>query len=173
MRYSLRTSESPLDLPGETLRRVTVASYEAEEIIQNFQALLDTLDFKAELVEVGVGRFQFRKRKKALREFTALTIALWGIALHRSFPNNAQVFFEQFRATAPLLAAQSVEAQRLNTRLNIYVDLLLAKKDTDFLPVAQYFAEVFALRANDTDRLRLKLSLRMRSLYKLIFNRLV
>ena len=65
------------------------------------------------------------------------------------------------------------ESARLRGRVGIYVDLLRQKKDSDFLPVASYLAEVLALNAEDSHRLRLKISLIMRNLYSLIFGKLV
>ena len=156
-----------------TSARVTVALYSADEVIQHFLALYTCMDFKAELAELGIGKFQLMRRKKALREFRALSIALWDLALQKSFPKDATTFFEQFRSNAPCIAGNSGECAQLRNRVNIYVDLLMPKKDSDFLPVATYLAEVLALDAEDMRRLRLKLSLIMRHLYTLIFNRLV
>ncbi len=158
---------------GETEARVTVAQYTAAEVIQQFLAVYNCMDFKPELEDIGIGRFQFVRRKKALREFRALSIALWGLALQKSFPNDAESFFQEFRADLAVLFPSAKEREMMDTRINIYVDCLSAKKDTDFLPVAEYLAEVLALDAEDMRRLRLKLSLFMRNLYSMIFDRLV
>ena len=158
---------------GETEARVTVAQYTAAEVIQQFLALYNCMDFKPELEDIGIGRFQFVRRKKALREFRALSIALWGLALQKSFPNDAESFFQEFLAAFPALFPSAKEREIMDNRVNIYVDCLSAKKDTDFLLVAEYLAEVLALDAEDMRRLRLKLSLFMRNLYTMIFDRLV
>ena len=158
---------------GEAEARVTVAQYTAAEVIQQFLALYTCMDFKPELEDVGIGRFQFVRRKKALREFRALSIALWGLALQKSFPNDAESFFQEFRDDLAVLFPSAKEREMMDNRINIYVDCLSVKKDTDFLPVAEYLAEVLALDAEDMRRLRLKLSLFMRNLYTMIFDRLV
>lgn len=153
--------------------RVSVAHYSADEVIQQFLALYHCLDFKAELAEIGIGRFHLARRKKALHEFRVLAVALWGLALQKSFPVDAQAFFAEFKAKIPDVTGRGRTAERFANRLNIYVDLLAPKKDADFLPVAEYLSEVLALNADDFLRLRLKLSLIIRNLYVLIFDRLV
>lgn len=158
---------------GETEARVTVAEYTAAEVIQQFLAVYNCMDFKPELEDIGIGRFQFVRRKKALREFRALSIALWGLALQKSFPNDAESFFQEFREDLTALFPSVKEREMMDNRIDIYVDCLSTKKDTDFLPVAEYLAEVLALDAEDMRRLRLKLSLFMRNLYTMIFDRLV
>jgi len=162
-----------VDRSNEDGARVSVAQYTADEVIQQFLALYNCMNFKGELEEIGIGKFQFGRRKKALREFRALCIALWGLALQKSFPYDAQDFFREFQAKFPDLASGGKAATQLRNRVNIYVDLLTPKKDTDFLPVAEYLSEVLALDADDFRRLRLKLSLIVRNLYMLIFNKLV
>lgn len=152
---------------------MSVAHYTADEVIQHFLALYNCMDYKAELEDIGIGRFQFSRRKKALRELRALTIALWGLALQKSFPYDAAAFFHEFCTKSQDLNAKGGASVRLRNRLNIYVDLLTPKKDADFLPVAEYLSDVLALNAEDFLRLRLKLSLIIRNLYMLIFNRLV
>ena len=153
--------------------RISVAHYSAEEVVSQFLALYACLDFKSELSDIGITSLQLRRRKKALREFRAIAIALWGVALQKSFPQDAQVFFEHFLATAPFLTGKGKECTRLQGRVNIYVDLMNEKKDADFLPVAEYLAEVLALNDEDMRRLRLKVSLITRHLYTLIFDKLV
>jgi hypothetical protein len=157
---------------GEALR-VSIARYSAGEVIEQFLALYACLDFRHELEELGVSRFQFVRRKKALRELKALSIALWGLALQKSFPLDAADFFNQFRSVAPDLAGQGKSPRDMHARVNIYVDLLAGKRDTDFVPVAAYLAEILAINDNDLRRLRLKLSLITRNLYTLIFDKLV
>ena len=158
---------------NDSTSRVTVAQYSAAEVIQQFLALYNCMDFKPELKDIGIGRFQFARRKKALREFRALSIALWGLALQKSFPNDADAFFQEFREHFPSMLSSAKENALMRSRIDIYVECLNDKKDTDFLPVATYLSEVLALDAEDMRRLRLKLSLIMRNLYTMIFDKLV
>jgi hypothetical protein len=149
-----------------------VARYSAEEIILQFLSLYNCMDFKTILEEMGVGRFHFLLRHRALREIKALCIALWRTALLKSFPQDAEAVFTEFCATVPALADGSKEAQRLHARLDAYVTLLAPRQDADFLPVADYLAQALDLQPH-SPRQRLKLSLILRNLYTLIFNKLV
>ena len=158
---------------GEAEGRVSVAYYSAEELIRQFLALYNCMDFKAILEDMGVGRFNFVLRRKAFREVRALCVALWGIALLKSFPLEAEEVFAQFRAEAPLFAGNSKEARRLQKRIDAYAVLLGPKKDADFLPVAEYLAGELNPASRDLPRERLKLSLIVRNLYTLIFDKLV
>ena len=119
-------------LSDEQAARVSVAQYSAAEVIGQFLALYNCLDFKAELEDIGIGRFQFMRRKKALRELRALCIALWGIALQKSFPDDAGSFFAKFRETAPVLAGPGREAVEMQTRVNVYIDRLLPERTRIF-----------------------------------------
>ena len=166
-------SAEPLSPVTPPSVRVTVARYNAEEVSQNFQALYDSLDYRAEIEDLGFTPMQFKRRKKALREFKALSVGLWGLALQRSFPEDAPAFFSWFQENSSIFSKKNKESTMISSRVNIYVDLLASKKDTDFLPVAQYLVGVIAPRAGDTPRLHLKLSLSIRSLYTLIFDKLV
>ena len=153
--------------------RVTLAKYSAAEVIQQFFALYSSMDFKLELEDIGIGRFHFVRRKKALREFRSLSIALWGLALQKSFPNDAEAFFQEFLASLPAIFSDTKERELMENRIAIYADCLSAKKDADFLPVAEYLAEILALDAEGMRRMRIKLSLIMRKLYTMIFDKLV
>ncbi len=153
--------------------RMSVAYYSAEEVISHFCALYSSIDWPAKVAELDISPLRIRRRNNALRELRALSIALWGLALQKSFPGDASDFFARFLETAPFLAGKSRESVRLRERLAVYVDLLAAKKDADFLPVAEHLAEVLALSSEDIRRLRLKISLITRNLYTLIFDRLV
>ena len=151
----------------------TPVQYTAEEIVQNFQALLESLDFKNELSELGIGSMQVLRRKKTLRELRALSIALWGLALQKSFPNDAGEFFVHYAETDPVLTAKGRGPQQLRQRLEEYIQLLDVKKEKDFLPIAGHLAEKITIKSKDLPRTRLKLSLIIRNLYNLVFSKLV
>ena len=153
--------------------RVSVTYYTADEVIRQFLGLYYCLDFKAELEDIGITRLQFIRRGKAIREFRAICIALWGLALQKSFPNDAGDFFSEFREKAPMLVGGGKESARLYERVNAYIEMLELKKDTDFSTVADLLAKTLAPHAEEVPRLRLRLSLIIRNLYVLIFDKLV
>ena len=159
--------------PDEPSGRISVARYSAEEVIAPFLCLYGGLNFSPWLAELGLPVLRIQRRKKALRELRALSIALWDLALQKSFPQDEAAFFAAFCATVPFLAGENKECLRMRERVKAYGELLAGKKDADFLPVAAYLAETLVPGAGNAFRLRLKLSLRIRDLYTLIFDKLV
>jgi len=153
--------------------RISVAHYTADEVIRQFLGLYHSLDFKAELADLGITRWQFLRRRKAVQALRAICIALWGLALQKSFPNDAGDFFAALRESAPMLAGSSKETVRLHESVNAYVELLAPKKDADFSPLATHLAAMLVQQAEELPRLRVKLSLIIRNLYVLIFDKLV
>lgn len=154
-------------------KAITPIEFSADEVIANFQGLLDSLDFKAELFELGVGSLNVFKRKKTLRELRSLCVVLWRLALERSFPRNHQEYFDRFLETSPLFNSDGSNAATMRERLEKYLSMLAAKKDTDFLPVADHMAETISPKGDESARTRLKLVLIIRNLYNLIFDKLV
>jgi hypothetical protein len=147
--------------------------YTADEICKTFAGLLATFDFAIELQEVGIGPLNVIKRRRAKRNFTALCIALWHVALEKSFPQDAAAFFTHFMDTHPLFAGEGRSARKLRDLVFRYDLLVSEKKDADFTKVADCLAEAFKIAAADRPRRQLKLSLRIRALYELIFDRLI
>ena len=143
-----------------------------DEVLDNFEALLDDADFLQELRMLGVGRFQIFRRRHMLRELRALYIALWRLALSRSFPQEHGRIFDAFLARALVRRAHKESADLL-ARAVEYGDLLLARGDRDFTEVSQRLA---ALREKDPEALKalaLRLALSIRATYNLIFERLI
>lgn len=147
--------------------------YTAEEVARTFADLLATLDFAAEIRELGIGKLSVFKRSQAKKRFRALSIALWHVALEKSFPNDANVFFTHFVASYPPLAGDGKSAKRMRDMVEAYDKLVAEKKDADFTGVAEYLADAFNIGNEDRPRQQLKLSLRIRSIYELIFKKLI
>lgn len=154
---------------------VQVAQYSADDVLGQFLALFKDLDFNSEIRELGIGtgRFQRALRKQAELEFRALTVALWEVALRKSFPEDAARLFQQFRTE--FLPTMEAEDVLLDFRDNIdnYARMLQKKGDSDFFPVAERLADRLALATDTPRKLHLKLSLMIRNLYTLIFTKLV
>lgn len=147
--------------------------YTAEEVARTFADLLATFNYRLELHELGIGSLSIFKRNRAKKRLTALCIALWRVALEKSFPNDVEAFFDHFRATYPPLVGENRNTRKLRELLDKYKDLVAEKKDGDFSKVAEDFIDSFNLDSADRARLQLKLSLRIRSIYGLIFTKLI
>jgi hypothetical protein len=147
--------------------------YTAEEVTKRFKDLLAAFDFGAELYELGIGQWSPFKRSQAKKQLTAVHIALWHIALERSFPNDADVFFTHFVTTYPSLQGDKRSAKKLRDLVARYDALVAEKKDTDFTGVADTLVEALGIVETDSRRQRLKLSLRIRSVYEFIFQKMI
>ena len=147
--------------------------YTAEEVAQNFEALLSCMDFKRDLMELGIGSLSLFKRRKALQQLTALSIALWKLTLARSFPQDADAFFQHFMENNPRVSGTGKKPEALREVVQVYVDLLAEKRDTDFSIAAQHMADALALSGADNRSFCLKISLRVRQLYNFIFAKLI
>lgn len=162
------TSAAPLASPGPL-----PIPYTAEEVSRTFADLLATFDYSAELHEFGIGRWSFLKRSQARRLLTAVNIALWHIALERSFPHDAEAFFAHFVATYPPLAGDRRSAKKLRDLVAQFDALVAEKKDTDFTNIADTLITSLGILESDKRRQQLKLSLHIRSVYEFIFEKLI
>ncbi|WP_353118970.1 hypothetical protein [Nitratidesulfovibrio sp.] len=159
-------------LPGMS----TSPAYTVDEVLGNFAALLDSFDFTPEIDAMGIGRMQFLRRKRALQDLRALFIALWRLALRRSFPNDHEVIFETFLERfqqAPARNADRREAAALTEKVRGYVGMLEHKGDADFSEAAHHLVSLLSLGDAEAKALRLRLALHIRSTYKLIFDKLI
>lgn len=144
-----------------------------EEALANFAALIEDVDYEAYLEMMGIGRFQFLRRKQMRIEVLGLHMALWRLALSRSFPAHADWMFSRF-------LARYVErhgdkgSQSIADRGRQYWGMLEPGGDSDFNEVARHLASFREQENSDIDRaLVLRLALAVRRAYKWIFERLI
>ena len=147
--------------------------YTAEEVGRTFADLLASFDFRQELFELGIGSLRLVKRARVKKLLTALSIALWHVALTKSFPNDADAFFNHFIATYPLLENKGRSAAKFRELVLRYDALVSEKKDTDFSEVAKQIAGDLDFHPADRAKGQLWLSLRIRAFYDLIFTKLI
>jgi len=153
---------------------VQQTQYSSDELIRIFAALLESYDFENELAMLALKRHQFLKKRKALREFTALFIALWGLALQKSFPEDRDLVFEEFVNRFSYSAKGSNKDVELLLRsIEVYTTLLEKNRDRDFSEVATFITNLLLEDAPHKDKARLKLALAIRAMFKLIFERLI
>ncbi len=143
-----------------------------EEAIANFSALIDDFDFTGELDLLGIGRFQFLRRRQMIIELRGLYTAVWRLALGRSFPHDAANMFEIFlerygQAHTGKLATQIIERARQ------YWGMLEPAGDGDFSDVARHLSSFIEREEKDQRPLILKLALNIRRAYRFIFERLI
>ncbi len=145
-----------------------------ETIVTRFQALLSSFDYQEELDILGVGKYNFNKKKKLIIEIKALYIALWKIALEKSFPDSWNSYFNLFLdEISRSLKCNAQTAQFVIRRIDVYDTLLAPKKENNFSEVARQLVSTYIKKKEDLESPILKFSLKIRQVYTLIFNKLI
>ena len=141
-----------------------------EEVLGNFSAILESMDFAQELELLGIRKLHFRQRKRAIRELRAMGIGLWRLGLKRSF------LFERFMLGLYEQAHTNKEREQANAfdlLVRSYIDKFGERGDTDFTTVSGHIVSLFRRKPGDTAAQRLKLALLMRNTYTDIFRHLI
>lgn len=147
-----------------------------EEALHNFSLMLGGMDFSQELALLGIGKFHFRRRERALRELRAMSIGLWRLGLQRSFPADGEAIFERFMLELYERAHNSREREQANAfdlLVRSYVERLNERGDSDFTAVSGHIVDLFKRSSADAAAQRLKLALLMRNAYLNIFHHLI
>lgn len=143
-----------------------------EEALANFAVLSDDADYDGVMDMLGLGKFQFLRRKQMRTELGGLRIALWRLALSRSFPNDADNMFDEFLRR---YAASHPDKRGQTTieRAREYWGMLQPGGDSDFNAVARHLTSFLDLDSNIERGITLKLALHIRNDYRFIFDRLI
>lgn len=146
----------------------------APTVLANFQALFNSVDFNEQLKILGIGKMQFVLRKQVLLELQSLFVALWRLALDKSFPQDGSLIYEAFLdSLIDQNKKDTRQAHSLVQRVRDYVDMLSHHKDSDFSEVSAHLASFVQSNDASSKQLRLRLALNIRALYMLIFDRLI
>lgn len=143
-----------------------------EEALIKFAALLEDADYATVLEFMGIGRLQFLLRKQMIAELAGLYIALWRLALGRSFPGHADEMFNEFLATYTG-THRGKRGALIVERAREYWAMLQPGGDSDFNNVARHLISFIIKDNRETRSLTLKLALHVRSSYRTIFERLI
>lgn len=143
-----------------------------QSAIDNFSALIDDMDYDYLLEHMNIGRMQFMLRKQMRTELRGLFIALWRLALGRSFPTVGDMmlaaFLQRYRSAYPGKAgSQTVE------RAKEYWGMIQPVGDQNFNVVAQHLTSFLLKDEKQVRPLTLKLALAIRRSYCFIFERLI
>lgn len=145
-----------------------------DSIVFRFQSLLSSFDYLEELGILGIGKYSFKKKRKLIFEIKALYIALWKIALEKSFPENWNTYFNLFLdELGSYLKCNTQTTLFITRRIEVYDTLLAPTKENNFLEVARQLVATHIKKKEDLDSPTLKFSLKIRQVYTLIFNRLI
>lgn len=141
--------------------------------MDNFAALLQSMDFAQELAMLGIPAYAFLKRRKLRKEFSALIICLWRLALERSFPGHWRAMFESFLAHTLEEMDNPDKAAQFEQTVRNYESLLVLRREADFTVAGAHLVDLLKLPEPKAASLRLRLTLHIRSLYTLVFDRLI
>lgn len=144
-----------------------------ESLVRNFTALLDDVDYRPAMDILGVGTFQFNRRKLLKREFRGLYIGLWRLALLRSFPDQHAVVFQMFMEQEAGRHKHRREAAVAAQLVLQYVDKLREHGDADFSDVSRHVLSLLEFDETRTRAMILKLALHLRRMYTHFFDHLL
>lgn len=144
----------------------------AQEALDNFHVVLGDYDFSHELELSRVGRLQFLRRRQMLTEWRGLFMALWRVALAKSFPDDADAMFDAFLLSYTRRNPDKVSARTVE-RAREYWAMLAPQGDADFSAVARHISSFFVADDKDLRSIVLRIGLHIRQLYTYIFECLI
>lgn len=156
----------------ENLAEVVDEQALVDEALANFAVLIDDFDFAADMELLGIGRFQFLRRKQMKTELKGLYIALWRLALARSFPRFADDMFTIFLRRY-CRSHGDKNGQPIAERATQYWGMILPHGDGDFNNIAAHIVNLCQREQKDPKALTLRVALNIRSAYSFIFERLI
>lgn len=160
-------------LPSSFAPEDEEGAYSPASLVRNFTAMLDDMNYRPALDILGVGGLQFKRRKLLTREFRALYIGLWRLALMRSFPDDHDRIFHAFMEQETARHPKRREAMEATQIILQYVDKLREHGDTDFSDVSRHILSLLEFDETRTKALILKLALHLRRVYTHFFDHLV
>ncbi len=160
-----QSSHSPVqvkeqDFVAEALERCTLflQAYSCEDI----------------LAYLSFSQIRFVRYKRAERLFYACMLVLWYYALCRSFPSSAKAMLETFiQEHLPELYSQK-HSEEITKNVQILLEKMQEKGDTDFTVMAQYIFTTFDLSSRKLAKnQQLKLVLYFRTQYAALYEGLI
>ena len=148
-------------------------AFTREEVLENFLALLQQMDFERELHLLQISRMRFVLRRRLKSEWLAALIGLWRLALDRSFPQDGDHIFALFLEHKSKQLKKQAKIDVFTKKVSDYVALFHEKGDADFSLPAEYLIAKLRLSERQSRPLRMRLILHLRELYKLVFERLI
>lgn len=139
-----------------------------EVLVSTFKNLLEEADYAAFLNILGVGRFEFFRRRSFRRIFMALCLGLWDLTMKRAAPDCREEAYEKCLASFwPVLK----DADAFMVLVRDIASFLPEKGEEDLTPMAK---ELFARVNRKPEHAELVgMALFLRRLYDYFFNHLM
>lgn len=140
-----------------------------KRVAREFKELFANFDFSYEFQIMQIKPFQLRLRKNLKKEFQCFYVALWHLALQRSFPNDYEEIFSLF-----LIDFAQKDTDRANKieHINAYVEKLNSPSDNSFSHIAMHFLSFTTHEDKILPTITLKIALHLRKVYTFIFEKL-
>jgi hypothetical protein len=142
--------------------------YTVTEVVDNFSAMLDQMDFESELGLLNISPMHFLLRKKMKDEWQALVIGLWKLALNSSFPDDGDVIFETLLADKTQHFNPG-KKEAFISRVLRYAASIQAQGIANFMPTSGHLLAVRRVAPAKKPAMQLRIALHMRNLYASIF----
>ena len=139
---------------------------------KNFDIILSDMDFRYEMSLLNISSWRLWRRKYLSEELKALTIALWRLALERSFPEDWQRILSAFMDVQRAKLGNEPARQTFTNRVETYLSIVERCRQTDFIELAGYLVDLAGTNAKQTGSIRLKLALHLRVVYNHLFEKL-
>ncbi len=152
---------------------VRFAPVSHDKVVETFEILLDGFSFEREMKLLDVGRLHVFRRRNVLTEYKALCVALWGLALERSFPEEHSVILDTYLAQLNDQGKSRKTKAMPRELILAYIELLATHKENDFTVVGEHMVALFNVDEKKRASLRLQLALEIRKLYSIIFDNLI
>lgn len=150
------------------------APISTDHVVDRFTSLLISFDFAEEFEILNFGRFHRAKRKRGIREFRAVYVSLWNLALEKSFPADRAVILDVFlQRLTTLFTLGPEDLAFLRRRIDVYTTLLTTGVSVSFLDIAENMLISVMQKPAVTKDLILRTSLHLRKTYTLFFNKLI
>ena len=162
-----------LSSPGAQAPLEDDSPYSPTSLVRNFTAMLNDMSYRPALDILGVKGLQFKRRKQLTREFRALYIGLWRLALMRSFPDDHDRIFHAFMDQEMARHPKRRDAMENSQLILQYVDKLREHGDSDFSDVSRHVLSLMEFDETRTRAMILKLALHLRRIYTHFFDHLV
>ncbi len=134
-------------------------------------AMLKDLDFYEEMKVLDFGFFDWNKKRNSLKEFRALSLALWKFALVQSFPSTYNEIYTKFLNAE--WAWNKNDRSYIIEYSDYYFEKLSEKGLDDFTVIAKHVLSFAKFDEAKTKAYTLKLALLFRAKYKFFFENLL
>ncbi len=141
-----------------------------DTLVANGRALLTSLDYVQEIKILQVPAYNITRKRQLTREFKALYLALWHLALEQPFKDHYQATYEHFLKQDFIWEKKN--QREILDRSEMYYEKLHERGKSDFTEIAKHILSSSVFDEESIKKNVLKLALLIRSRYVFLFENL-